>query len=95
MNQKEGMDIHVPRQGQWPALEHFCFIFSNVVLDSSSSPPHPRCQTDVKIPQSCNSQHWFMIHCLGWRKTMQEITMEAPVYGGNMVDDGATWQKPC
>lgn len=40
-------------------LFHF---FPSVALNSSSSPLHPRCQTDVKIPQSSNLNHglWFI-----------------------------------
>lgn len=61
MNQKKDEYTHT-KIGQWSALEHFCFIFSNVVLNCTSSPPHQRWQTDVEIPQSSKSQHWCVIH---------------------------------
>lgn len=57
MKEERGPCVHVPRQRQEPGPDRVIFVsffFSSVALNSSSSPLHPRCQTDVKIPQNSN-----------------------------------------
>lgn len=50
--------------------------------------------TPPKVSNRCENttelkpQPWFMIHSLGWGKTMQEIAMVMPVYRGSMGDIG-------